>query len=57
MLGMELDDNRQQLNSEIVLLQAKSEAHLRTTHSRYFGNLMLAESFDKPYRKALARFQ
>lgn len=57
MLAMEIDDNRQQLNSEIVLLQAQSEAHLRQSHSRYFGNLMLPDTFDLPYRKVLAQYR
>jgi hypothetical protein len=36
-LNLELEDNRLQLNSEIVLLQAATEEQIKYTHSRYFG--------------------
>ena len=37
-LEMELTLNRKKVNHEVVLLEADSEAALRRTHQRYFGD-------------------
>jgi len=38
-LALELDLNRQHIEHEVVLLQAKNKAALRRTHRRYFDDL------------------
>jgi hypothetical protein len=38
-LSLEIDLNRQRVNHEIVILQAKDEAAVRKTHRRYFESL------------------
>lgn len=38
-LALELDLNRQHVEHEVVLLEAKDEATMRRTHRRYFENL------------------
>ncbi len=42
-LARELDLSRQGLQLEIVLLEADSEATIRNTHPRYFGDPFSAE--------------
>ena len=38
-LALELELNRQRIEHEVVLLQAKDEAALRRTHRRYFEDI------------------